>query len=198
MAFRGAATRIVVLLVVALVASRCASRAVEPTTHQPAGRPVTTVVVGDIAPLYPEWKRLVRFYKAALAQRLSESGAFEQVLHPAPVTAPPDAITVEGIIDGVDEGSELMRLLIANNASRAVVQGQFRLVDGSDAVLAEFRQERVSDGSSIHDEQIYMEDLAGQFGRDTAGVVIRWSRGDDLEPDGRLVEWWDQTMGRFD
>ncbi len=181
-----------------LAGSGCETRTVDPTTNVAVKQPFTTVVIGDVAPLYPEWKRLVRFYKEGLAQKLSESGAFERVLYPAPVALPPDAIVVEGVIDGIDEGSELMRLLIADNASRAVVRGQFRLVDGSRGVMAEFRQERVSDGSNVHDEQIYMEDLVGQFGRDTAGVVVRWSRGDDLEPDWRVVEWWDETMELLD
>jgi len=198
MPVRGFGVSLAVFLLLALAAAGCQSHSVDPATNLKTRQPFTTVVVGDITPLYPEWKRLVRFYKVALAQKLSESEAFDSVLYPAPVILPSDAIVVEGVIDGIDEGSEFIRMLIASNASRAEVQGQFRLVDGSNRVLAEFRQERESDASSFHDEQIYMEDLVGQFGRDTAGVVIRWSRGDDLEPGWHVVEWWDEALGHFD
>ena len=198
MSVRGFGFPVVVSLLVALAAAGCQTRTVAPAADRAVKRSYTTVVVGDITPLYPEWKRLVRFYKEGLAQKLTESEAFDRVLYPAPVSLPADAIVVEGVIDGVDEGSEFIRMLIANNASRATVQGQFRVVDGSDRMLAEFRQERVSDGSTVHDDQIYVEDLAGQFGRDTAAVVIRWSRGQELEPDWRVVEWWDETRESLD
>lgn len=198
MSVHGFGFPVVVSVLLALAATACQTRTVAPETHRAVERPYTTVVVGDIMPLYPEWKRFVRFYKEGLAQKLRESEAFDRVLHPAPVTLPPDAIVVEGVIDGVDEGSEFMRILIANNASRARVRGQFRVVDGADGMLAEFRQERVSSGSNVHDEQIYVEDLVGQFGRDTGVVVIRWSRGQDLKPDRGMVDWWYEVLGMVD
>lgn len=194
----GVVFSVVVSLLLGLGAAGCETRTVATQTHKTVRQPVATVVIGDIRPLYPEWKRLVRFYKEGLAQKLRESEAFDSVLHPAPVVLPPDAVVVEGVLDGVDEGSELMRILIANNASRATVQGQFRFVDGSDTILAEFRQERVSNGDTVKDEQIYMEDLVGQLGRDTAAIMIRWSRGHELEPDRAVVEWWGETVGTAD
>jgi hypothetical protein len=191
------------LLLVALLALGAAGCGTQTVTPENSRAPIwrySTVVVGDITPGHPEWKRLARFFKAGLAQRLRESGAFESVLYPAPVTVPPLAIVVEGEIDGVDEGSELTRILIASDASRAAVQGRFRVVDGAgaDAVLVEFRQERISEDSDFVEGQIYMEDLVAQFGRDAAGVVIRWSRGEDLEPDPPIVEWWNETLAIFD
>lgn len=198
MVVRGAVGPLVVSLLLALGAGGCETRTVVPEKNQAAARHYPTVVVGDVRPRHPEWKRLVRFYKEGLAQRLRESGAFDRVLYPAPVTLPPDAIVVEGEIDSVDEGSELMRILIGTDASRSFVQGQFRVVDGSDTVVAEFRQERVSNDSNFREDQIYIEDLIGAFGRETAAVVIRWSRGKDLEPDGPAVEWWDGIVDTFD
>ena len=189
---------ILVILLLALGAAGCETRAVDPQSDKAEIHPYTTVVVGDITPLHPEWKRLVRLYKEGLAQRLRESKAFDRVLHPAPVVLPPDAVVVEGVIDGVDEGSEFLRMLIASNASRATVQGQFRFVDGSEATLAEFRQERVSNSDNFRDDQIYMEDLVGALGRDTATILIRWSRGKGLEPEPVVAEWWNETMGIAD
>ncbi len=198
MAVRGAIGSLVVSLLLALGAGGCETRTVVPGKNQAAARHYPTVVVGDVTPRHPEWKRLVRFYKEGLAQRLRESGAFDRVLYPAPVTLPPGAIVVEGEIESVDEGSELMRTLIGTDASRAFVQGQFRVVDGSDTVVAEFRQERVSSDANVREDQIYIEDLVGAFSRDTAAVVIRWSRGKDLEPDLPAVEWWDELIDSFD
>jgi len=198
MPVRGVGSPLIVSLLLALAAWGCETRPATSKTDPAAKPPYTSVVVGDITPLYPEWKRLVRLYKEGLAQKLRESGAFGQVLYPAPVTLPPDVLVVEGVIDGVDEGSEFVRVLIANNASRASVRGRFRLVDGSGKMLAEFRQERVFGAAIIRDEQIYVEDLVGQFGRDTAGRVIRWSRGEDLEPDRPAAEWWDEILGVVD
>jgi hypothetical protein len=189
---------LVLVALLALAAAGCGTQTVIPENSRAPIWRYPTVVVGDIVPGHPEWKRLARFFKAGLAQRLRESGAFESVLYPAPVTVPPLAIVVEGRIDGVDEGSELTRVLISNDASRAAVQGRFRVVDGGDAVLAEFRQERISEDSDFVEGQIYIEDLVAQFGRDTAGVVIRWSRGEDLEPDPPIVEWWNETLAIFD
>ena len=198
MAVRGAVGALVVSLLLGLGAGGCETRTVVPEKNRAAARDYPIVVVGDVTPRHPEWKRLVRFYKEGLAQRLRESEAFDRVLYPAPVTLPPDAIVVEGEIDTVDEGSELLRLLIGTDLSRAVVQGQFRVVDAADTVVAEFRQERVSNDANDREDQIYIEDLIGAFGRDTAAVVIRWSRGQDLEPDWPAVEWWDEIIGSFD
>ncbi len=191
----GVVPTLIVSLLLALGAAGCETRTVVPQTDKADIYPYTTVVVGDITPLYPEWKRLVRLYKEGLAQRLRESGAFEQVLYPAPVVLPQDAVVVEGVIDGMDEGSEFLRMLIASNASRATVQGQFRFVDASDTTLAEFRQERVSDSDNFRDDQIYMEDLVGALGRDTATIMVRWSRGRGLEPDRAVAEWWNEAVG---
>lgn len=194
MSVRGVGIRLLLALPLALMVGGCETFSVTPADDQGSTRSYTTIVIGDITPRHPEWKRFVRFYKEGLAQRLRESRAFDRVLYPAPVTLPADAIVVQGAIDTIDEGSELLRILISDSASRATVEGQFRLVDGSERLLAEFRQERVSDDSDIADDQIYMEDLVGQFGRDTAGVVIQWSRGNDLESERAVVEWWDETM----
>jgi hypothetical protein len=195
---RGVTISLLVSLLLALGVGGCETRTVVAEKNRAAARHYPAVVVGDVTPRHPEWKRLVRFYKESLAQRLRESGAFDRVLYPAPVTLPPDAIVVEGEIESVDEGSELMRVLIGTDASRAVVEGQFRVVDGSDTVVAEFRQERVSNDANFREDQIYIEDLIGAFGRDTAAVVIRWSRGKDLEPDWPAVEWWDAIVDSFD
>lgn len=198
MPVHGVGPTLLVTLLLALAVAGCETRAVDPQSATSNSHRYTTVVVGDIEPLHPEWKRLVRLYKEGLARRLRESKAFDRVLHPAPVVVPPDAVVVEGTIDGVDEGSEFLRMLIARNASRATVEGQFRFVDGSEGTLAEFRQERVSNSGSFRDDQIYMEDLVGALGQDTATILIRWSRGKGLEPDPAVAVWWSETLGIAD
>ena len=174
----------VLALVVALGAAGCSSTTVTSEEVLSPTENAGTISVGKIEAGPERWKRLARFFRNGLVQRLLESEAFDTVLHLTPESPLPGLIIVSGSITDVDEGSEPARFLVGLGAGSAEVAGRFEIAVVGSQSLAVFEQRQVSFGGTgpmgAHFNPIYVEDLMEQLGEETALTVIRWRDGEDL------------------
>lgn len=139
-----------------------------------------TVAVGEITGENELWADKAQYVRAGLIERLEESGAFDQVLYPAPDPLPPEAIAVTGHITEVDKGDRWMRFLVGFGAGEATAEGDFSLVDANGMALARFETEKRYDGGTgLGGFDFYdMDDLMWKLGEDTADWVAEWAAGE--------------------
>ncbi len=178
----------VLALLLAVLAAACTTGEVTPQAEVKPAQPVRIVAVGEIKTGDELWRRLAWAFRAALVHELRESEAFEGVLYPAPRALPPGAVIISGTITDVDEGSETWRFLIGNGVCAATVAGRFTVADREGRSLIILDQRVHAPGSSgmrAHIDPLYMEDVMDTLGRDTAEAVVRWARGESIEP-----SWW--------
>ena len=162
----------------------CTTTTITPEFVQPAKQSVHTVVVGDITTSEELWQFYIPHIRHGLINKLNESEAFEEVLASAPEMMPPGAVLITGQLTEIDKGSAAARWIIGFGAGRAKARGEFMISDDAGLMLARFQSWKAySGGAGIGGAGfVDMEDLAEQLGQETAGSVIRWSRGEALEP----------------
>ena len=148
----------------------------------PPGAPAL-LVVGDIKAEDPEARRLARFMRAALLERLLRAQAFAVVYDRDSLGAGETALVLEGVITQADAGSEALRFVIGSGFGRPHLAATFRLLDPGGAARVAFSSASNDPGPtglSAHWRPLSMEDLAKELGRDAADVIVRWSEGKEL------------------
>lgn len=166
------------LLLLCSCSTEVAVTLVKPPPAAPA-----LLVVGDIEAEDPEARRLARFMRAALLDRLLRAEAFAVVYDRDGRGAGETALLLEGAVTRVDAGSEALRFAIGSGFGRPHLEATFRLLDGEGAARVAFSA--ASDdpgptGLSGHWRPLSMEDLARDLGRDAADAIVRWSEGKEL------------------
>jgi hypothetical protein len=160
------------------------SFSITPETVEPPPTKISTVAIGAIEAADPDWQRIARRFRRALATGLEDSEAFSQVMLPAPARLPADAVLVTGRFLKVDEGSEAFRFLVGYGIGSPTLRARFEISDPAGRVLASFEEDaRSFDGTGYeaHWNPVEMDDLAEDFAVETAEAIARWSRGEELD-----------------
>ena len=162
----------------------CTTTTVTPEFVQPPEQEVDTVIIGDITTDNELWQLYIPYLRLGLISKLKESEAFSEVLDTEPQILPPNAVQVSGKLTEVDKGSKAARWIIGFGAGRAKARGEFQITDSAGLTLAKFQSWKAySGGAGIGGADFLdMDDLIEELGGETAGSVIRWSRGEPLEP----------------
>lgn len=141
------------------------------------------LVVGDIVAEDPEARRLARFMRAALMNRLLQAGAFAIVYDRDGHKAGKEALLVRGTVTEADPGSEALRFIIGSGLGRPRLTANFRLLDRQGTARAAFAvasDDLGPSGLAGHWRPLSMEDLARDLGRAAADAIVRWSEGKEL------------------
>jgi hypothetical protein len=171
---------IMTLLLAALAG--CAS-AVTPALVKPPPKDPATLLVGEIAADDPEARRLARFLRQALIDRLLRAGAFAVVYDRESRGAGESALVLSGEIAEADRGSDAWRFVIGAGVGRPRLAGVFRVGDAQGSVLAAFTvtsDEIGPSGLSGHWSPVSMEGMATELGHAAADTVVRWRRGEPI------------------
>jgi len=167
--------------------SGCAS--ISPGEEVPPSGPVKTIALGPIDTVRsPGGDRVVRRFRRLLLTKLEQSGAFEQILSPAPAALPAGSVVVSGRFTDVDQGSEILRLLIGLGAGAPELSAEFHIRDAGGRKLASFEEDVTSlqgTGYSAYRSPVYLDEMVDGFAEDAAEAIIRWSRGEGLSQG-----WW--------
>ncbi len=117
-----------------------------------------------------------------MVKELKALGYFADV-HPDSGEAPAESsIVLEGRFTVLNPGSKAKRYFAGFGAGREVLQIEGVIKDAAGAVLAEFRQERISVmGGFGGDYQKKMNAGMRRFGKDVATFLHAWSTGKPLE-----------------
>ncbi|RMD62325.1 MAG: DUF4410 domain-containing protein [Alphaproteobacteria bacterium] len=172
-----------VILALGLLLSACTTTTIEPTLVTKPMRVYDTVFIGDIDSSEKIWQGRLPYFREGLVDKLHEAGLFTQVSDTVPETLPESAILVSGTVTEVDKGNKALRFLIGFGAGRARVEGNFAIADKS-GVLARFTSAKAySGGAGIGGiDMMDMDELMTALGEVTAESIIRWSKGESLEP----------------
>jgi hypothetical protein len=168
----------------ALLSLWCCSADVGVTLVKPPPEAPAPLVVGDIEATDPEARRLARFMRVALLDRLLQSQTFTVVYDREAKGAGEKALLLEGVVTQADPGSEALRFLIGSGFGRPRLTANFRLLDRDGAARAAFSvasDDPGPTGLSGHWRPLSMEDLAQDLGRSAGEAVVRWSEGNDLD-----------------
>lgn len=162
----------------------CTTATITPEFVKPAKQTVHTVAIGDITTDEELWQLYIPHFRHGLINKLNESDAFEEVLETAPETMLPGAVLITGKLTEIDKGSAAARWIIGFGAGREKARGEFQISDDAGLALARFQSWKAySGGAGIGGAGfVDIEDLVEELGQQVAGSVIRWSRGEPLEP----------------
>lgn len=161
----------------------CSSNVVVTLVKPPPAAPVP-LVVGGIEATDPEARRLARFMRVALLDRLLRSQEFSVVYDRDGRGAGEKALLLEGIVAQADSGSEALRFLVGSGFGRPRLAVSFRILHRDGTALAAFSvasDEMGPTGLSGHWRPLSMEDLARDVGANAGDAVVRWSEGHEIE-----------------
>ncbi|MGZ8994928.1 MAG: DUF4410 domain-containing protein [Rhodospirillales bacterium] len=150
---------------------------------KPPPKAPVQLVVGDIEAEDPEARRLARFMRAALLDRLLRAQAFSVVYDRDTRSAGALALLLEGAVTEADSGSEALRFIIGSGLGRPHLAADFRLLDSQGTARVAFSvisDESGPTGLSGHWRPMSMEDLAQDLGRTAADAIVRWSEEKEL------------------
>lgn len=171
-------------LVALLIITGCTTTTITPAVVTEPPQTYSTVAVGKITLKGELWQNLVPHFRQGMLTAFRESEAFANTVTLGEGTPPPGAIIVSGEIDQVDEGNAAARAIIGFGAGRAKARGNFEIRDANGVELARFEaRQAYSGGAGIGGfSLVSMEQLLTKLGGATAGTVIRWSKGEPLQP----------------
>lgn len=141
------------------------------------------LVVGEIEAQDPEARRLARFVREALLDRLLRAEAFAVIYDRDGRSAGANSLLLEGVLTEADAGSEALRFIIGSGFGRPHLAASFRVFDHEGAARIAFSttcNEAGPTGLSGHWRPLSMEDLARDLGRSAADALVRWSREKEL------------------
>jgi hypothetical protein len=170
--------RAVALALVSLLLLSCSKDVVVTLVKPPPGAPAQ-LVLGEIEAEDPEARRLARFMREALLDRLLRAEAFAVVYDRDGRAADRNALVLEGVLAQADAGSEALRFIVGSGFGRPHLAAAFRVLDREGAAQAAFTavsNERGPTGISGHWRPLSMEDMARDLGRTAADAVVLWSK----------------------
>ena len=182
--------RLVPVVVFMVMLGACTTTTITPELVQPAQENIDAVVITDITTDNELWELYLPHMRHGLVTKLQESGAFEKVIVGSSEPAPPSSVTVSGKLTEIDKGSTAARWIIGFGAGRAKAKGTFEIKDPAGMVLVKFESWKAySGGAGIGGANLLdMDDLAQQLGQETAGSIVRWTRGEPLGPPAKKAE----------
>ena len=182
--------RLVAVLAVVVLLGACTTTTIRPELVQPATENIEAVVIADITTDNELWQLYLPHVRHGLITKLKESGAFGTVILGSSEAAPPSSITVTGKLTEIDKGSTAARWIIGFGAGRAKARGVFEIKDLSGALLVKFESRKAySGGAGMGGANFLdMDDLAIELGEETANSIVRWTRGEPLEPPSKKAQ----------
>ncbi len=168
----------------ALGGSGC-SHSLSVQQQEPPPAKVTIVAVGAMIADDADHAREVRRFRRDLVARLRDTGAFEEILSPAPATLPAGAVLLTGHVHRIGDGSETLRFVVGSGAGAPRVRARLEIYDAAGVRLAAFSQSARSyegTGYAAHWSPIYLDDLVDDLAGRTADAIVRWRRGRALDP----------------
>jgi hypothetical protein len=172
-----------VFWVVCMGVSGCSS--IEPMVEQEPAGTVRSIAIGGFGSSDPDRQRIARHFRRELAVRLRESEAFESILLPPPPDLPADAVLVTGQLTDVSDGSDALRFLIGYGVGASSARARIELRSASGQTLVVFEDSaRGVEGSSTLTSWVSSDadEVAALMAEGTADAIVRWSRGEGLEP----------------
>jgi len=181
---RWASGRLFLLLVVGIFLPSCTTTTITPEFVQAPTRDYDKVVISDIGVADELWEARLPYLRRALVAKLREDEKFAEVIDPAPNPVPKDAIVISGKVTEFDKGDKALRFIIGFGAGRAKAAGLFSIHDAQGMILAQFESRKAySGGAGIGGfDMIDMDELMQKLGEETAQSIIRWAKGEPLEP----------------
>ncbi|MCA0340570.1 MAG: DUF4410 domain-containing protein [Proteobacteria bacterium] len=170
---RGAA-----LVLASVLLFSCSTDVVVTLVKPPPASPAQ-LILGDIEAEDPEARRLARFMREALLDRLLRAEAFAVIYDRDARGADGNALVLEGVLTEADAGSEALRFVVGSGLGRPYLAAAFRVLDREGAAQAAFlttSNELGPTGLSGHWRPLSMEDLARDLGRTAADAVVLWSK----------------------
>ena len=176
--------RIVLLLAVGIFLASCTTTTITPEVVNAPSRDYDKVVIRDIGVADELWEPRLPYLRRALVAKLREDEKFTEVLDPAPELLPEDAIVISGQVTNIDKGDKALRFIIGFGAGRAKAAGLFSIHDSQGTILARFESRKAySGGAGIGGfDMLDMDELMEELGEETARSIIRWAKGEPLEP----------------
>ncbi len=176
--------RVFLLVAAGIFLASCTSTTVTPEVVNAPSRDYDKVVIGDIGVADELWDTQLPYLRRALVAKLREDEEFTEVFDPAPDPVPEDAVVISGQITEIDKGDKALRLIIGFGAGQEEVAGLFSIHDSQGQILARFESRKTySGGAGIGGSDLLdMNDLMEELGEETAHSIIRWAKGEPLEP----------------
>lgn len=173
------------LALIAAVAGSGCSHSLSVQQQEPPPAKVKVLAVGAVIADDADHAREVRRFRRDLVARLRDTGAFEEILSPAPATLPAGAVLVTGHVHRIGDGSETLRFVLGSGAGAPRVRVRLEIHDAAGVRLAAFAQSARSftgTGYAAHWNPIYLDDLVDDLAGRSADAIVRWRRGRPLDP----------------
>ncbi|MCU0892714.1 MAG: DUF4410 domain-containing protein [Rhodospirillales bacterium] len=171
---------------VSLLLLSCSTDVIVTLVKPPPVAP-TQLILSEIEARDPEARRLARFMRDALLDRLLRAGAFMVIYDRDGRAADRNALVLEGVLTQADAGSEALRFIVGSGFGRPHLAAAFRVLDREGVARAAFTavsNERGPTGISGHWRPLSMEDMARALGRTAADAVVLWSKEKRLSTAG--------------
>jgi hypothetical protein len=186
MSVKARATRYILLAMVGVSLSlgACTTTTITPEVVTAPPQSYDTIVIREIEATDELVETRLPYFRAGLVGGLREADAFPNIVESDTDPVPMSGISLTGRITEVDKGSKALRFIIGFGAGRAKAAGSFELHDAEANLLAKFESRKAySGGAGIGGfDFLDMDELLEELGQETAGVVIRWSKGEPLHP----------------
>lgn len=175
---------VVLLLAVGIFLSSCTTTTITPEVVNAPKRDYHKVVIRDIGATDQLWESRLPYLRRALVAKLRENEQITEVFDPAPEAVPEDAIVISGDVTEIDKGNKALRFIIGFGAGRSKAAGTFSIHDAQGTVLARFESRKAySGGAGIGGfDMLDMDEMMEELGEETALSIIRWTKGEPLEP----------------
>jgi uncharacterized protein DUF4410 len=176
--------KVIFLFAAGMFLAACTTTTITPQVVNAPSRDYDKVVIGDITAADQLWETRLPYLRRGLAAQLREDAEFTEVLDPAPDAVPEDAIIISGEVSEVEKGSKALRFIIGLGAGRAKAAGMFSIHDARGTLLARFESRKAySGGAGIGGfDMLDMDEIMEELGKETALSIIRWAKGEPLEP----------------
>ncbi len=170
----------------AVVLACCAALAgcaatVTPTLVQPPPPGAATLIIGEIAADDPQARRLGRFLRTAMVDRLLRAEVFAVIYDNAAGEISADALFLDGAITEAERGSDAWRFVLGSGFGRPHFSALFTIADAAGTARVSFAassDEEGPGGLTGHWEPLSMERVAADLGVEAADAIVRWTRGE--------------------
>jgi hypothetical protein len=177
----------VAVIVTALAVGGCSGTDVAWDSEKGPPMPVRVVVVERIETDKPEWQRLARRIRSELIAELGDNPSFDAVGKAAPGLARPGLIRVDGRIEALDPGVDILAVATGDIGwGGAELRARFRILGDGDRLYADFTQtvtasrplaETTVIGTmfTAHFDPLYADDLADALAAEAADAIAAWA-----------------------
>ncbi len=174
----------IAVLATAIMLAACTSTSVTPELVQKPPVAAKSITIGELKAAKDLWLGQVPYLRKGMLAKLRESNAFTNVSDGTKDGLVSESVVVTGAITHVDKGNKALRFLIGFGAGSTSVTGNFEIKDATGNTLAKFATKKAyGGGAGIGGvDFLDMDELTEKLGVETANVLIRWSKGEPLQP----------------